>query len=240
MRLKIASSRNGLLALTVIAALSICASAALAGNGNGRGHKKGYGHGKSRGGSYTVRYRQPERVYVHPTRVSVRYRQPQRVYVRQPQRVYVQRPQVVRYEACAPRYVTYRPQHVILVRPAPYVRVGAHIGSIDISAIFGPKRRYSSYDYGCNFCEAHFTSYGGYESHVRSCDHRPQGSRIECEDWDESGYDEYRRGGHGRYDDRYEERDRGDYRDDDRYDDRGDYRSNDGYDDDGYYDDDDR
>jgi hypothetical protein len=238
MRLKIASSRNGLLALTVIAALSICASAALAGDGNGRGHKKkGYGHGKSRGGGYSVRYRQPQKVYVHPSRgghygggsrVTVRYRQPQRVYV--------QRPHVVRYEACAPRYVTYRPQRVILVRPAPYVRVGAHIGSIDISAIFGPKRRYSHYDYGCNFCEAHFTSYGGYEGHVRSCEHRPHGSRIECEDWDESGYDEYRRGDHGRYDDRYEERDRGDY--DDRYDDRG-YRGNDGYDD-GYYGDEDR
>ena len=98
--------------------------------------------------------------------------------------------------------------------------------------IFGPKRRYSHYDYGCNFCDAHFTSYGSYESHVQGCDHRPSGSRIQCEDWDESGYDEYcRRDG-----DRYEERDRGDYYDND---DR-DYRGNDGYDDrddDGYYDD---
>lgn len=202
---KLASSRNGVLALTAIAVLSVFASAAFAGDGKRRGHKK-YRH--DRGGDASC---------------SVQYRQSDRVYVRQPQRVAYARPA---YEACAPRYVSYRPQGLVIVRPAPYVRVGGRIGSVDISAVFGSRRQYSNYDYGCNFCNAHYTSYSSYERHVQSCEYRPANVRIQSRRWDDAGYDDYRRGG-------YRDRDYGD-RSNDGYDDRGydDYDR----DDDGYYD----
>jgi hypothetical protein len=245
MRLKNASIRNGVLALTAIAALTLAASAASAGNGNGRGHQ-GYNRG-------AVRYRQQGGYYGgHRGGTSIRanirigggygygggyyggggyYRQPQRVYVRSAPRVIYAQPA---YTACAPRYVTYRPRQVVLVRPAPYVRVGVRVGCVDIGAIFGPHRRYSNYDYGCNFCDAHFSSYGAYESHVQSCQYRPSNCRIQCEDWDNAGYDDYRASCERGNATRYDERDRGEYRGDDRgsyrQDDRG-YQGNDGDDD---------
>jgi hypothetical protein len=182
--------RNGIL---VVAALSLCTTAAFA--GHGRGHA--YGHYKNKR-------------YVESC--------PQPVYV-QSAPVYVQ-PAPVVYRACAPRYVTYYPQQVMVVRPTPFVQVGARFGSITIGAVFGGHQRYQ---YGCNFCDAHFSSYGAYENHVHNCAYRPANTRIECRQWDDQGYSQWQgrspsscRRSNDRY---YEEDDRG-YSQDDRYDDR--------------------
>jgi hypothetical protein len=117
---------------------------------------------------------------------------------------------------CAPRYVVYRPQRVLVVRPAPYVRIGGHFGQVDISAIFGPRRSYATYDYGCNFCDAHFGSFEAYENHVEHCPYRPANVRIDVRAWGDGGAGDYR--GYDRND--Y----RNDYRSDDRNDDRNDDR----------------
>jgi len=186
---------NGMIA---VAACLVIASPAFAGNGNGHGR----GHGRHKSKHYA------SRSYCAP-RQQVYYA-PQRVYY-QPQPVYVQ-PAPVVYQACAPRYVVYRPQHVAVVRPAPYVHVGARIGSVDISAVFGNGGGWSNYDYGCNFCEAHFSSYGGWENHVQSCGYRPANTRIECRRWDRDGYAQWRDSRDDRYDDRRY--------DNERYDDR--------------------
>lgn len=213
MRSTTISSRLGLFALTALAALSILATAADAGNDRGRGHKK---H-KHRHGSdvcYVEHWREARHVVVRPAR---------RVHA------------VPVYAACEPRYVSYRSPRVIVVRPAPYVRVGARIGSVDIGAVFGGRRQYSHYDYGCNFCESRYSSFSAYETHVQRCSHRPRNVVIQARVWDDAGYGEWRgrdacdqgRGYGDRryddrdYDDRYDDRD-----DDDRYDRR--------YDDDRY------
>jgi hypothetical protein len=184
---------NGIIA---VAACLVIASPAFAGHGNGNGHGHGRGHSKKhkRYASYCA---PRQHVYYEP--------------------VYVQ-PAPVVYRACAPRYVVYRPQHVAVVRPAPYVHVGARIGAVDISAVFGGGGGWSNYDYGCNFCEAHYSSYGGWENHVQSCRYRPANTRIECRRWDRDGYAQWR---DSRYDDRYDDRGYDDRRyDDERYDDR--------------------
>ena len=113
--------------------------------------------------------------------------QPQPVYVQPAPRV-VYAPQPVEYQACAPRYVTYYPQRVMVVRPAPFVQVGAQFGAISIGAVFGGHRQY---DYGCNFCDAHFSSFGAYENHVQHCAYRPANTRIECRRWDDQGYSQW-------------------------------------------------
>lgn len=181
--------RNGML---VIAALSLSVTAASAGHGNGHA----YGH------------------YKHQRYVEY---VPQPVYV-QPAPVYVQPAPAanVVYRACAPRYVTYYPQQVMVVRPTPFVQVGARFGSISIGAVFGGHQRY---DYGCNFCDAHFSSYGAYENHVQNCAYRPDNVRIECRRWDDQGYSQWQGRNPSscrRSNDRYN----GGYNDDQQYDDR--------------------
>jgi hypothetical protein len=123
---------------------------------------------------------------------------------------------------------------VIVVRPAPYARVGVNFGRISISALLGGHRHWNDCDYGCNFCDAHFSSYGSYEAHVRSCEYRPRDCQIQCRQWDNAGYDEWSDRGDGQCspDDAYSNDSR--YDDDDRYDNR---RHDD--DDDRYYDEDD-
>jgi hypothetical protein len=204
------SRGRGLIVVSAIAALSILATGAEAGNGHG---KKKWKKHKSRH-VYSERWRAPRTVVVE-------------------RRVVRSAPV---YAACAPRYVSYRSPRVVVVRPAPYVRVGARIGAVDIAAIFGPRRQYSRYDYGCNFCDAHFASFATYERHVHGCDHRPRNVTIQARVWDDGGYDEWCDGHDGRYDDRW----RGGYddHDDDRYDDRDDDRYDDRYSrrDDGWYD----
>jgi len=165
-----------------LAAGLVLATPAIAGNGNGHGR----GHYKKNKRAYCAA---PQQVYYEPQRV---YYAPQPVYVQQA-------------PACAPRYVVYQPQHVAVVRPAPFVHVGARIGAVDINAVFGNGGGWSNYDYGCNFCEAHFSSYGGWENHVQSCGYRPANTRIECRRWDRDGYAQWRE---SRYDDRRYEDDR--------------------------------
>ena len=169
---------NGMIAVALVAVCVLLASPAFAGNG------RGHGHGRYKHKKHKHSYCAPQ----------------QHVYYA-PQPVYYA-PQPVVYQACAPRYVVYRPQHVAVVRPAPYVHVGARIGAVDISAVFGGNQGWSDYDYGCNFCEAHYSSYGGWENHVHNCAYRPANTRIECRRWDRDGYAEWRE---SRYDDRYED-----------------------------------
>jgi len=159
--------------MIVAAACVLIATPALAGNGNGHGR----GHYKKNKRSYCAA---PQQVYYEPQRV---YYAPQPVCVQ---------PAPVVYQACAPRYVVYQPQHVAVVRPAPFVHVGARIGAVDISAVFGNGGGWSNYDYGCNFCDAHFSSYGGWENHVHNCAYRPANVRIECRHWDRDGYSQWR------------------------------------------------
>ena len=193
--------RNGIL---VLAALSLCVTAASADSWHGRGH----GHGKKnkRYVAYEPVYRS-RAVYVQPAPVCV-----------QPAPVYVQAAPV--YQACAPRYVTYYPEQVAVVRPTPFVHIGAQLGAVSISALFGGHRQY---DYGCNFCDAHFSSYGAYENHVHNCAYRPSNVRIECRQWDDDGYAQWQGRNPSscrRSNDRYYEEDDRDYRQDDRrYDD---------------------
>jgi hypothetical protein len=181
---------NGMIFL---AAGLVLATPAFAGHGNGHGHGHGRGHDK------------------HSSCGSQAYYAPQPVYYA-PQPVYYARPVYAQpaYRACAPRYVVYEPQHVAVVRPTPFVHIGARIGAVDINAVFGNGGGWSNYDYGCNFCDAHFSTYGGWENHVHNCAYRPANTRIECRRWDRDGYSQWRdsRG----YDDRQY--------DDQRYDDR--------------------
>jgi len=126
---------------------------------------------------------------------------------------------------CPPEYVYSR--RIIRVRPIRFVVV-AGFGSVGFhGGYYG-----DDYVYGCNFCDARFSSYRSYHDHVGSCGHRPHGYRVECSDWDTKGWDEdgwcedrddrYDRG-HGswsRDDDRwYEDRDRDDRDRDDEIDD---------------------
>jgi hypothetical protein len=106
-------------------------------------------------------------------------------------------PPPVVYRECAPRYVVYRPSRVLIVRPQPYVVqsgisgvIGGQFGPVNISAVFGPHARYSSYRYGCNFCDANFVSFGAYENHVERCGYRPANVRIEAHAWGDDGYDD--------------------------------------------------
>ena len=175
-----------LVALVAVSALSLSGTVAEAGNG--------HGHGKSRH-KHKVKHAR----YVSYDECGPR----EVVVVDRPAYVVRQAPV---YEACAPRYVSSYSPRVVVVRPAPYVSVGARIGSVDIAAVFGPRRQYAQYEYGCNFCEAHFSTFAAYDVHVHGCDYRPHDVRIQARVWDDEGYGEWR----GR-DDRY-------YEEDDRYD----------------------
>lgn len=208
------TSRIGLLAVTALTVLSLIATAAAADPGNSRGR----GHGKNKKSKHRVervRVRHDDRVRV---RTTERWRSSRRPVVVE-RRVH----HVVRQ----PRYVSYRAPRVIVVRPTPYVRVGGRIGSVHIGAIFGPRRHYDRYEYGCNFCDSHFGSYASYDSHVHGCAYRPHGVTIQARAWDDGGYRDWE----GR-----DECDRVGYRsewdDDDRY-----VRGDDRYDDEGYYED---
>jgi hypothetical protein len=201
------TSRLGLLAVTALTALSLLATGVDAGPGNGKGHGRGHGKHKNKGKHRVERVRHEKR-WREPRRVAVVERRVHHV-VRQP------------------RYVTYRSPRVVVVRPTPYVRVGGRIGSVHIGAIFGPRRHYDRYEYGCNFCDSHFASYSSYDSHVHGCAYRPHGVTIQARAWDDGGYRDWE----GR-----DECDRVGYRsewdDDDRY-----VRGDDRYDDEGYYED---
>ncbi len=168
-------SGRSLVALAIVAALSLPGTVAQA----DRGH--GHGHGKHK--------------HKH-----ARYRE---VHVVSPARVVF---------AAPARYVTYAEPRVVVVRPTPYVHVGARIGRVSIGAVFGPQPQYARYEYGCNFCDAHYSSFAAYDAHVHGCSHRPREVQIVARGWDDQGYgewvgrDPYAYRGGARYDDvRYED-----------------------------------
>jgi hypothetical protein len=89
-----------------------------------------------------------------------------------------------------PQYRAYRywfrPQfhrQYVVVRPVRYwVAAGARIGGVLISARIFPHGRYW---YGCNFCDLRFDDYGHWSAHVRGCDHRPHGYRVQTAQWED-------------------------------------------------------
>ena len=151
------------LALATAALLLTLAPEAFAKGGHGNGHGRGnaYGHRRGCDVAYAPYCAAPRQVAYAP------------VYAAPP---------------CAPRYVVYRPQRVLVVQPTPYIQVGTHIGPVDISAVFGPNRYASRYEYGCNFCDAHFSSFGAYENHVEHCGYAPSNVHIEVHAWGDNGY----------------------------------------------------
>ena len=199
MNSRLTSFGRVLVALVAVSALSLSGTVAEAGNGHGHGrHKNKH---KNKHARY-VRYEESRQVVVVERPVHVVHHAPV-------------------YTACEPRYVSYYSPRAVVVRPAPYVQVGARIGSVDIAAVFGSRPRYVDYDYGCNFCEAHFNTYQAYDVHVHGCDYRPRDVQIQARMWDDQGYGEWRgrnacspryAEGYGRgYDDGYDRR----YDDDD-------------------------
>jgi len=199
MNSRLTSFGRVLVALVAVSALSLSGTVAEAGNGHGHGkHKNKH---KNKHARY-VRYEEPRQVVVVERPVHVVHHAPV-------------------YTSCEPRYVSYYSPRAVVVRPAPYVQVGARIGSVDIAAVFGSRPRYVDYDYGCNFCEAHFNTYQAYDVHVHGCDYRPRDVQIQARMWDDQGYGEWRgrnacspryAEGYGRgYDDGYDRR----YDDDD-------------------------
>jgi hypothetical protein len=87
---------------------------------------------------------------------------------------------------CPPRY--YYPTSVIYVQPVRFfVAADFVIGGVGISA------RYSDPGpvYGCNFCDARFGSYYGYETHVEHhCSHVPHGYSVHAADWQDEVWDD--------------------------------------------------
>jgi hypothetical protein len=72
-----------------------------------------------------------------------------------------------------------------VIRPVRYFGgVSATLGGVRLHA------RFHDHDgwYGCNFCDARFSSYSGYHRHVVRCDDRPHGYRFEVRDW---GHDDW-------------------------------------------------
>ncbi len=115
-------------------------------------------------------------------------------------------------------------QHLVVIRPVRYfVGASAVIGGLRINARFHENDRYL---YGCNFCDARFSGYDDYRSHVLRCDDRPSGYRLDVSDWNDDwnngacDVDGHDHGGYGQ----------GGYDGGDGYDRGGDYDRGDGYD----------
>jgi hypothetical protein len=101
---------------------------------------------------------------------------------------------------CAPSY--YYPRHIIYVRPVRFF-ISARIGGVHVHA-----GNYGYDDdsdiYGCNFCDAQFSSFDSYERHMAHCPYAPRGYRVIVSDWD-----------HGQWSDDQWQDDRGWDREDD-------------------------
>jgi len=86
---------------------------------------------------------------------------------------------------CPPSY--YYPRHIIYVRPVRFF-ISARIGGVHVHA-----GNYGDYDdavYGCNFCDAQFSSFDAYENHVDHCRYAPRGYRVEARDWDQGQWND--------------------------------------------------
>ncbi|MGH7726411.1 MAG: hypothetical protein ACREOU_13370 [Candidatus Eiseniibacteriota bacterium] len=166
---------TGACALAVVVGLAlVSASDSWADPPHGRGWKKHKGHKHAK----VVVHRHDGHRYN-----DVAYRVVHRPVVRT-----VYRPVV--YTEWQPRYVAYRPQRVVVVRPAPIVTVAGRIGGVNISAVFGPRATYDTYAYGCNFCDAHYGSWGDWRNHVAGCGHRPDDVQIVYERWSDNNWDD--------------------------------------------------
>ena len=104
--------------------------------------------------------------------------------------VVVRRPRyVIVRPAYADVFVYHRPRYLVVrpvpVWPTPYGggvsgRVGIHTRNLSLN--FGFAKRTPAY--GCDFCDAYFSSYDAWEDHINSCPNRPDG-RIMCQRWDD-------------------------------------------------------
>lgn len=85
------------------------------------------------------------------------------------------------------RPVYFQRRHLVVVRPVRYF-VGADfmIGGVRIGARVHDHDRYV---YGCNFCDARFATYNGYERHIHQCPDMPRGYRVDVSDWDDDWND---------------------------------------------------
>ncbi len=82
--------------------------------------------------------------------------------------------------------VYYYPQRTCYVRPLRFfISAGAVIGGVSVHAEYADPGDL----YGCNFCDARFTSYHAYEAHVAHCSHAPDGYRVVAHDWDSGAWD---------------------------------------------------
>jgi hypothetical protein len=188
--------------LAVALAMSVAAVAPAAAKNDkhrGRGNPE-YRESRHEDGA---RYRSRDARY--PSRGQVRYRTGVSYrsgyhYRRAPVRyVVVRRPRFVVVRPVYREYfVVHRPRFVV-VRPVPCwpaeygsgvsARIGVRTGGLNLDFGF---RRHDPY-YGCNFCDAYFTSYSAWEDHVAGCSHGPS-ERVLCEPWDDGDVSHFREG----------------------------------------------
>lgn len=87
-----------------------------------------------------------------------------------------------RYYA-APVY--YYPRRIVYVHPIRFfVSADAVIGGVGIHASYADPCPV----YGCNFCDARFTSFHAYEVHVAHCPDAPRGYQVCPEDWQSASF----------------------------------------------------
>ncbi|HYR68392.1 MAG TPA: hypothetical protein VER77_00780, partial [Candidatus Dormibacteraeota bacterium] len=88
---------------------------------------------------------------------------------------------------CAPSY--YHPRHVIYVRPIRFfISANAVIGGVHVHGDYGDPCDI----YGCNFCDAQFTSFEAYQDHLDHCPYAPRGYRVVASDWDHGQWNDDR------------------------------------------------
>ena len=137
---------------------------------------------QARGGSYRApawhnrgAYRQGPRYY-RPWYGRPVYRE--RVWMRSGWGRYAQPVYGWRYYA-TPYY--YYPRHIIYVSPVRFfISAGAVIGGVHIHGTYSDPGEV----YGCNFCDAQFSSFHAYEDHVGHCPYAPDGYRVQVDDRD--------------------------------------------------------
>ena len=88
---------------------------------------------------------------------------------------------------CRPSF--YHPRHIIYVRPVRFfISAGAVIGGVHVHGSYADPGDI----YGCNFCDAQFSSFHRYEAHVAHCSHAPSGYRVVAGDWDHGQWNDER------------------------------------------------
>jgi hypothetical protein len=88
---------------------------------------------------------------------------------------------------CPPSF-SYR-RHIVHVRPVRFfISAGAVIGGVHVRGTYSDPGDI----YGCNFCDARFTSFHRYEVHVAHCSDAPRGYRVVTSDWDDGQWDDQR------------------------------------------------